>query len=94
MKKKPSFQDMEVFVNQDKEENKPAKQEPLKKKKNTTKAKVKKSAGRPKSKYTSEKEMIVGFPKDTHTELKIASIKKGIPMKEFIVEAVIEYIKQ
>jgi hypothetical protein len=95
-KKKPSFDDMEAFINQDKEpKNKSIKKEPAKKQKATAGKKTeKKPAGRPKSKYLSEKEMLVGFPKDIHTELKIASVKKGVPMKELIVEAVIEYIKQ
>jgi hypothetical protein len=94
-KKKPSFGDMEAFVNEDKKpKSKPIKKEPAKKQKIVNEKKAeKKSAGRPKSKYPSDKEMLVGFPKDIHTELKIASVKKGIPMKELIVEAVKEYLK-
>ena len=88
--KKPSLSDMNHFIN---------KTEPRKatEKKVTarTNSSVKKGGkvGRPKmNKYATEAPLNVKIPKDIHKELKLASVKKGRPMVEIIVDAVKQHL--
>ncbi|MBF0518518.1 MAG: hypothetical protein HQK92_02205 [Nitrospirae bacterium] len=83
---KPSFEDMEKFVNA-----------PASPRENTIKNEAdlpNKRIGRPKiNKYETDVKLTLSLPKNIHKSLKLKAVDLERPMAELIVTAVKEYLK-